>query len=198
MVIKENLLYAMGASTNMYPAGETIFSEGAWPTFYYQIIKGEAKLNNYNEEGKETIQIIIEDGQSIGESLLFMEKPYPMNAVAITECEIVKLPRKAFLNLLREDAEISYEMNKCLSQRLYFKLIMTQNLSSQSPLLKLVALMDYLKSFAIDQKQYSFKVPLTRQQMAGLTGLCVETTIRTIKGMERAMMLRIEDRKIMY
>ncbi|WP_276875626.1 helix-turn-helix domain-containing protein [Chryseobacterium joostei] len=58
--------------------------------------------------------------------------------------------------------------------------------------------MDYLKSFAIDQKQYSFKVPLTRQQMAGLTGLCVETTIRTIKGMERAMMLRIKDRKIMY
>lgn len=198
MVIKENLLYAMGASTNMYSAGETIFSEGAWSSFYYQIIKGEAKLNNYNEEGKETIQIIIEDGQSIGESLLFMEKPYPMNAVAITECEIVKLPRKAFLNLLREDAEISYEMNKCLSQRLYFKLIMTQNLSSQSPMLKLVALMDYLKSFAKDQQQYSFKVPLTRQQMAGLTGLCVETTIRTIKGMERALMLRIEDRKIMY
>ncbi|MGL6127701.1 Crp/Fnr family transcriptional regulator [Chryseobacterium artocarpi] len=127
-----------------------------------------------------------------------MEKPYPMNAVAITECEIAKLPRKAFINLLKEDAEVSYEMNKCLSQRLYFKLIMTQNLSSQSPMLKLVALMDYLKSFAIDQQQYSFKVPLTRQQMAGLTGLCVETTIRTIKGMERAMMLRIEDRKIMY
>ncbi|MDR4953609.1 Crp/Fnr family transcriptional regulator [Chryseobacterium sp. ES2] len=198
MVIKENLLYSMGANSIMYSAGETIFSEGAWPAFYYQIIKGEAKLNNYNEDGKETIQIIIEDGQSIGESLLFMEKPYPMNAIAITECEVVKLSRKAFLNLLRVDAEISYEMNKCLSQRLYFKLIMNQNLSTQSPILKLVALMDYLKSFAINQQQYSFRVPLTRQQMAGLTGLCVETTIRTIKGMERAMMLKIENRKIMY
>lgn len=178
MVIQENLLYSMGANTKMYSAGESIFSEGDWPAFYYQIIKGGAKLNNYNEEGKETIQIIIEDGQSIGESLLFMEKFYPMNAVAITECEIIKLPRKAFLDLMREDAEISYEMNRCLSQRLYFKLIMTQNLASQSPMLKLMALMDYLKSFATDQQQYSFKIPLTRQQMAGLTGLC-ETTIRT-------------------
>ncbi|UMQ42371.1 Crp/Fnr family transcriptional regulator [Chryseobacterium sp. Y16C] len=198
MVIEENLLYSMGANTKTYAAGETIFLEGDWPAFYYQIIKGEVKLNNYNEEGKETIQIMIEDGQSIGESLLFMEKFYPMNAVAITECEVIRLPRKAFISLLKEDAEISYEMNKCLSQRLYFKLIMTQNLSSQNPILKLIALMDYLKSFAKDQKQYSFKVPLTRQQMAGLTGLCVETTIRTIKGMERSQILKIEDRKIMY
>jgi len=198
MVIEENLLYSMGASTKTYAAGDIIFVEGDWPMFYYQIIKGEVKLNNYNEDGKETIQIIIEDGQSIGESLLFMEKFYPMNAVAITECEVIKLPRKAFISLLREDAEISYKMNKCLSQRLYFKLIMTQNLSSQNPMLKLIALMDYLKSFAKDQQQYSFKIPLTRKQMAGLTGLCVETTIRTIKGMERASILKIEDRKIMY
>ncbi|KIC62835.1 hypothetical protein RM51_10885 [Chryseobacterium taiwanense] len=188
----------MGASITTYAPAESIFTEGDWPAFYFQIIKGEVKLNNYNEEGKETIQIIIEDGQSIGESLLFMEKFYPINAIAITECQILKLPRKAFLDLLREDAEVSYEMNKCLSQRLYFKLIMTQNLSSQSPMVKLMALMDYLKSFAMDQQQYSFKIPLTRQQMAGLTGLCVETTIRTIKGMERARLLKIEDRKILY
>lgn len=198
MVIEENLLYSLGASVKTFVPAEAIFMEGDWPAFYYQIIKGEVKLNNYNEEGKETIQIMIEDGQSIGESLLFMEKFYPMNAIAITECEVIRLPRKAFLDLLREDAEISYEMNRCLSQRLYFKLIMTQNLASQSPISRLMALMDYLKSFATDQKQYTFKVPLTRQQMAGLTGLCVETTIRTIKGMERDRILKIEDRKILY
>jgi CRP-like cAMP-binding protein len=195
MVIEEKLLYSMGASVKTYEPAEIIFKEGDWPAFYYQIIQGEVKLNNYNEEGKESIQIMVEDGQSIGESLLFMEKFYPMNAVAITECEILRLSRRAFLDLLREDAEVSYEMNKCLSQRLYYKLIMTQNIASQNPVQKLMALMDYLKSFAKDQQQYSFKVPLTRQQMAGL---CVETTIRTIKGMERDSILKIEDRKILY
>lgn len=198
MVIEENLLYSLGASVKTYAPAEAIFMEGEWPAFYYQIIKGEAKLNNYNQEGKETIQIMIEDGQSIGESLLFMENFYPINAVAITECEVIRLPRKAFLDLLRKDVEISYEMNKCLSQRLYYKLIMTQNIASQNPSQKLKALMDYLKSFAKEQQQYSFKIPLTRQQMAGLTGLCVETTIRTIKGMERDLILKIKDRKIMY
>ncbi len=198
MVIEENILYSMGASTKTYEPAEFIFQEGDWPAFYYQIVHGEVKLNNYNDEGKESIQIIVENGQSIGESLLFMEKFYPMNAVAITECEVLRLPRKIFIDLLKEDAEVSYQMNKCLSQRLYYKLIMTQNTASQNPVQKLMALMDYLKSFATDQKQYSFKIPLTRKQIAGLTGLCVETIIRTIKRMERDQILRIEDRKILY
>jgi CRP-like cAMP-binding protein len=58
--------------------------------------------------------------------------------------------------------------------------------------------MDYLKSFQKEQAPYSFLVPLTRQQMAGLTGLCVETAIRTIKVMERNKILKIKDRKILY
>ena len=89
-------------------------------------------------------------------------------------------------------------MNKTLSQKLYFKLIMAQNLSSQNPTAKLKVLMDYLKSFQENQSPYSFMIPLTRQQMANLTGLCVETAIRTIKVMEKNKIVKIKDRKILY
>ncbi len=58
--------------------------------------------------------------------------------------------------------------------------------------------MDYLKSFEIEKSPFSFQIPLTRQQMASLTGLCVETTIRTIKAMERNNMVKICNRKILY
>lgn len=34
--------------------------------------------------------------------------------------------------------------------------------------------------------------------MASLTGLCVETAIRTIKGMEKDKIVKIKDRKILY
>ncbi|WP_262891347.1 helix-turn-helix domain-containing protein [Epilithonimonas arachidiradicis] len=37
-----------------------------------------------------------------------------------------------------------------------------------------------------------------RQQMANLTGLCVETTIRTLKAMEKKNLLKIRNRKILY
>lgn len=198
MVIKEEILHSVGAITRKYKPSEIIFSEGDVPNFYYQIIEGDVKLNNYNDDGKEVIQTLLEDGQSIGESLLFMDKLYPMNAIALSHCSVLRLPKKVFLDLMKLYPDICLEMNRVLSQRLYFKLIMTQNMSSQNPTAKLKVLMDYLKSFQKEQSPYSFMIPLTRQQMASLTGLCVETAIRTIKGMERDKIVRIENRKILY
>lgn len=198
MVIKEEILHSVGAITRRYKPSEIIFSEGDIPNYYYQIIEGDVKLNNYNDDGKEIIQTLLENGQSIGESLLFMDKLYPINAIALSHCSVLRLPKKVFLDLMKLYPDICLDMNKVLSQRLYFKIIMTQNMSSQNPTAKLKVLMDYLKSFQKEQSPYSFMIPLTRQQMASLTGLCVETAIRTIKGMERDKIVRIENRKILY
>ncbi len=198
MVISENILYSMGASLKDYRSSEFIFNEGEMPNYYYQIVKGEVKLNNYAEDGKEFIQNILSDGQSCGESILFIDKPYPVNAEAITECSILKLPKSLFFKLLEQSPELSLEISSFLSQRLYYKFIMMQNISSHNPAKRLKGLMDYLKSFHTDRTPFSFTVPLTRQQMASLTGLCVETAIRTIKVMEKNRLVKIRDRKILY
>ncbi|QIY90096.1 Crp/Fnr family transcriptional regulator [Chryseobacterium gallinarum] len=198
MVINESILHSAGAEVKEYHPTENLFCEGDSPHYYYQIITGEVKLNNYDEEGKEFIQNILSKGQSCGESILFIDKPYPMNAEAITECSVLKLSKSAFFALLNESSELCMEVNSFLSERLYYKFIMMQNVSSQSPSKRLKGLMDYLKSFQKDERPYSFMIPLTRQQMASLTGLCVETAIRTIKHMERNKIVKIENRKILY
>ncbi|MBV8327388.1 Crp/Fnr family transcriptional regulator [Chryseobacterium sp.] len=198
MVIDENILHSAGAEVRDYSPSETIFSEGNMPNYYYQIISGEVKLNNYNEEGKEFIQNILSEGQSCGEAILFIDKPYPMNAEAMTECSILRLHKSIFFNLLSHSPKLCMEVSSFLSQRLYYKFVMMLNISSQNPYIRLKGLMDYLKSFQEDDSPYSFLVPLTRQQMASLTGLCVETAIRTIKHMERDKLLKIENRKILY
>jgi CRP-like cAMP-binding protein len=75
---------------------------------------------------------------------------------------------------------------------------MFYNLSFQNPVSKLKLMMDYMKSYYEDKAPYSFQIPLTRQQLASLTGLCVETVIRTIKQMEKEKTVKIERRKIYY
>ncbi|MDR2235864.1 MAG: Crp/Fnr family transcriptional regulator [Chryseobacterium sp.] len=198
MVIDEEILQTAGAETKQYKPSELLFCEGDTPNYYYQIIKGDVKLNNYNEEGKEFIQNILSDGQSCGESIIFIDKPYPMNAEVLTESTVLKLHKTAFLNLLDKSPRLYLEISSFLSERLYYKFIMMQNISSQNPTARLKGLMDYFKSFEVDESPYSFLIPFTRQQMASLTGLCVETAIRTIKHMEKDNILRIKDRKIMY
>lgn len=197
-MIIEQLLISFGAETKNYKAGDIIFREEEFPLFYYQIKTGKIKLNNYTEDGKEFIQNIFSDGHSFGESLLFVDRPYPMNAVAMEESVIFRMPRQNFLNLIRDNPEISLNIYQCLAERMYYKYIMFYNLSFQNPVSKLKLLMDYLKSYHEDKAPYSFQVPLTRQQLASLTGLCVETVIRTIKQMEKEKIVKIEKRKIYY
>ncbi|WP_454045755.1 Crp/Fnr family transcriptional regulator [Chryseobacterium sp. Marseille-Q8038] len=197
-MISENLLISFGAEIKDYKAEDIIFREEELPIQYYQIQKGKIKLNNYTENGKEFIQNIFSDGHSFGESLLFVNRPYPMNAVAMVDSSILVMPGQNFLELLQNNPEISLNVYQCLAERMYYKYIMLYNLSFQNPVSKLKLLMDYLKSYHDDKTPYSFQIPLTRQQLASLTGLCVETVIRTIKHMEKDQVLKIERGKIYY
>jgi CRP-like cAMP-binding protein len=126
--------------------------------------------------------------------MLFLEKFYVMNAICMTDVEIIRLKRK-FHELFGKKSENFSEMNSCLSQRLYFKAIMLQNMSSQNPAVRLKGLLDYLKSYHEGDCEQCFHVDLTRQQIANLTGLRVETVIRTLKKMEKEGSLKIESRK---
>lgn len=197
-MITEELLITHGATVKDYHAGDIIFHEGDPPLYYYQIGSGKVKLNNYSEDGKEFIQNIFSDGHSIGESLLFVDRPYPMNAFAMEECRILKLSKTGFLNILKQNPEISLNVYQCLAERMYYKYIMLYNLSFQNPAIKLKHLMDYLKTYYEDKTPYSFQIPLTRQQLASLTGLRVETVIRAIKNMEKDKEVKIEKGKIFY
>ncbi|UQB69387.1 Crp/Fnr family transcriptional regulator [Epilithonimonas zeae] len=199
MVIEELILESLGADTEHHAAGNTIFSEGSTPNYYFQIVEGEVKLNNYSEDGKETIQDILGKGQSFGESMLFTDNSYPVNAIALSSCKILKLPKQKFLELLEKHPENYLDTIKSISNSMYFRYVMGQYLSSQNPVSKLRTFMDYLKGMQTDCREpYSFQIPLTRQQMASFTGLCVETTIRTLKVMEKNKIVKIKNHKVLY
>ncbi|WP_345200854.1 Crp/Fnr family transcriptional regulator [Chryseobacterium ginsengisoli] len=198
MNIDPELLYSFGGEDKYYVPKEIIYREGDHALYYYQIVKGKVKQNSYNEEGKEFIQNILGQNQSFGEPMIFLEKFYVMNSIALSEVEIIRLPKDNFIELLEKNPKLSLELNTCLSQRLYFKAIMLQSMSSQNPFLRLRGLLDYLKSYHDQDCEQCFHVEFTRQQLANLTGLRVETVIRTLKKMEKEGSLKIEKRKILY
>ncbi|MCY0976933.1 Crp/Fnr family transcriptional regulator [Chryseobacterium wangxinyae] len=198
MSIKEELLHSMGATEEDYNPGDYIFRENGSPQFYYQIISGEVKLNNYNSDGKEFIQNILTCEDAFGEAMLFTEKAYPMNAIALSQCIIIKICKTTLFANLTLHPDLYMEVCKSLSERLYRKFVLMQKISCHNASERLREVIELMKKEQENQTPYSFEVPLTRQQLASLTGLCLETTIRTIKRMERDKMLRIHNRKILY
>lgn len=199
-MIDPSILELSGAVYKNYPKGITIFTEGHFPLYYYQIIEGEVKMNNYNAEGKEFIQSIFRTGQSFGEPPLFVDEPYPANAETLSDVVLLQLPKTAFMEMLQQYPEVSIAINKSLSRRLLYKSVMAPEIASQDPVKRLITLMNYLKEHQEKEfsTKFSFQIPMTRQQLADLTGLRVETVIRAIKQLEKEAKLKIIQRKIYY
>lgn len=194
-MIRVDLILSCGGTLRDVSKNELIFKAGHFPSYYYQVVEGKVKMNNYSDDGKEFIQEIFTAGRSFGEPPLFINEPYPANAVAISKGVVVQIKKSLFDEMLYKYPEVSVEINRSLARRLYYKSIMAPELSSQSPEKRLLKLLHYLKQ-QTPVKSELFQVELSRQQLADLTGLRVETVIRTIKHLEKKEYLKIIEGKI--
>jgi len=196
-MITEELLESYNAKRKKYHKGDIMFEEGDMPVNYYQIIHGEVKMCNFNDDGREFVQGFFHDKQSFGEPPLFLERVYPAHAIAVNDCELFVLSKPMFLDLIKENASVSLEIIENLAQRLHYKSVMAAEISSQEPEHRLLKLIDYsIKFFKIEKAKEGYRIDLTRQQMADMTGLRVETVIRAIKTLEKKNEIKIIDRKV--
>ncbi|MFA4867699.1 MAG: Crp/Fnr family transcriptional regulator [Pedobacter sp.] len=196
-MIDEKLLIQFGARLATFNKGEILFSQGDTPRYYFQILNGEVKMNNFNDEGKEFVQGFFTTGESFGEPPLFLKDTYPANAEAIVNSQIYLLSRDKFMDLLMANPQIHLCMTTNLARRLYYKSIMASEISSQEPEHRVLKLIDYFRT-KINKTPINtkYKVEITRQQIADLTGLRVETVIRAIKALEKKGELTIINRKV--
>lgn len=196
-MVPKQLLLEFGGQQKLFEKNEYIFYEGQQAHYYYQIVSGKVKMNNYLENGKEFIQNIFSFPRSFGEPPLFSDITYPANAIALTRAEIIQLDKRAFLELLLLHPKIHLKITEALAIRLHYKAIMASEISLQDPEHCILRILDYLKKEVYKLSgPFSFEVTLTRQQIADLTGLRVETVIRSTKNLEKKGELKIKNRKI--
>ncbi|MFD1603802.1 Crp/Fnr family transcriptional regulator [Flavobacterium artemisiae] len=196
-MIAVELLEKYGAVKKSFDKNDIIFEEGNLPLNYYQIISGEVKMSNYNDDGREFIQGIFYNEQSFGEPPLFLNQKYPANAIAVENAKIFILLKENFMKLLEENPKISIKIIENLAQRLYYKSVMAAEISTHEPEHRVLKLIDHgIAYFNFQKDSNGFLINFTRQQIGDLTGLRVETVIRAIKALEKKGELKIINRKV--
>lgn len=198
MIIPEDILFQHGAVIKNYSESEIIFSEGHSSKYYYQIQEGTVKISNIFADGKEFVHGFPFKGHCFGESYLFTDKPYAISATALNSCTIICLAKDAYLNLVKNNPELLFDVNRYTAERLHFRYLVSSFLAISDPIIRIQKLLNHLKDYFGYSEPYSFHVPFTRHQLASLTGLRVETIIRVIKKMQTLKMLKIEHSKIYY
>jgi CRP/FNR family transcriptional regulator, cyclic AMP receptor protein len=195
-MINPEILEKFGATKKLLAKTEILFEEGTEAHYYYQIISGEIKVLNWSEDGKEFIQGIFTEGQGLGEPPLLGCFNYPASGIAIMPSEIYKLSYQSMVDLLKDNFDIHLKLTHILSNRLQYKAMIMKGMSSYDAEHRIVSLLRYLKKR--DGVKGIYEVTLTRQNLADLTGLRVETVIRTVKLMQEQKKVKIKGRKIWF
>ncbi|GAB3573838.1 Crp/Fnr family transcriptional regulator [Spirosoma luteolum] len=192
-MIATTLLQQYGAVQLHVPKAVLIFNEGEEAVHYYQIISGEVKMVNFGD-GKEFVQGIFQDGQSFGEPPFFARKPYPASALTTRPTSLWRCSQPQLRQLLQENVEVHWHVTQLLSERLIGKARVLEQVAISHAGDRLLRYIDQLKQQAKPGELY--KVPYTRQQLADLLGLRVETVIRTVKQLERRGDVTIRNGKL--
>lgn len=195
-MIPVNLLLENGAAYRRAEPGEIVFNEGEGATYYYQVVEGRLRWCNLLDDGREVLHKIVEPGDVFGEFPLFDDGVYSASAIADRRSVLLRLSKIKFLQLLEAHPLVHFAFSKSMVSDLRFKFLLTDIMSRNSPEEILTSLIQHLSR----QKKLvcpdCHQLMLTRQQLANMTGLRVETIIRTIKNMERNEILHIMKGKV--
>lgn len=99
--------------------GQAICQRGDPCTGLHVVVYGQVKLGFTSPQGVEKVVEIVTPGQSFGEALMFLDKPYIVFAQALADAMLLHVSKQVIQEELRRDPEFALRMLAGLSRRLH-------------------------------------------------------------------------------
>jgi len=96
-----------------------VFHAGDPCTGFHIAVYGQVKLGFHSPQGGEKVVEIIGPGQSFGEALMFLEKPYIVYAQALADTMLLHVAKQCVFTEIERDAAFARKMLSGLSRRLH-------------------------------------------------------------------------------
>jgi len=185
-------------STSTFRKKETIFSEGEPPEWFYLVLSGKVKITKLSHEGKEVILEVISPTDIFGGVAVIKGFPYPANAIAMEDAEVLKISRKNLLRLVDRFPNLMYCMAMQMGERMKSSYDSLKNIALERVEARIAALLLKLAGkVGVESKHGTvIDMRLTKQDVADMVGTTVETSIRTFSKFKKQALVTEADGKI--
>lgn len=109
---------AEGADSFVYAPGEAIIRQGETGTELFALERGSVEVLVTPEERPPVRVTVLDAGAIFGEAALLTNERRTATIVALTECEVVAVPRAAFQRLLEAHPELTERLTAFLARRM--------------------------------------------------------------------------------
>jgi CRP/FNR family transcriptional regulator, nitrogen oxide reductase regulator len=169
------------ARANHYSPDTTIFNQGDPCDRFWILRDGRLKIVHLAEDGREVILEVISPGEVFGGAVLFMAT-HPATARTMTAAETLSFPSEVYSRLIGQHPAIAQNLVRMLGARLH-SLMALQVLAGERVERRLAHILLKLADRAGRAEPGGgvlITIPLTRQDLAEMTGTTLETAIRTL------------------
>jgi CRP/FNR family transcriptional regulator, dissimilatory nitrate respiration regulator len=112
--------------------GEVLFHRGTPSDGFFLLIYGQIKLSFISPQGSEKVVELIGPKQTFGEAVMFMDKPYPVTATALADCQLIHISKTVLFAELDHDPALARKMLAGMSMKLHRMLSDVESYSLQS------------------------------------------------------------------
>jgi CRP/FNR family transcriptional regulator len=185
-------------TTMSFKKKDDIFAEGDPPEWFYIIAKGKVKITKLSHEGKEIILEIISPYDIFGGVAVLRNFPYPANAIAMEDSEVVKISRKNLMRLVDRFPNLMHCIALKLGDRMKSSYDSLKNIALERVEARIAALLMKLsnKVGVKTADGVMIDMRLTKQDVADMVGTTVETSIRTFSKFKKQGLVKDADGKI--
>ncbi|RKQ61683.1 CRP/FNR family transcriptional regulator [Thermovibrio guaymasensis] len=162
-----------------YTKNQTIFSPFQKGEYFFILKRGKVKVYKTSRD-KEQIIRIFDKPTMFGEAASFTGKNFPAWAEAIEDSEVILIPRRDFLSLIKRDPEIGMKLMSVMAQRLVYLTNVIESLSLKNALSKISLYI--LRKSEEEGQEVEFSTNLAAMEL-GLTKETVSRMLSKLKEM---------------
>ncbi|HQU50564.1 MAG TPA: Crp/Fnr family transcriptional regulator [Casimicrobiaceae bacterium] len=188
---------ATGTTELHVPRGEILFQKGDPTTGFYLVIFGQVKLSFVTPSGQEKVVEIITPGNSFGEALMFMERPYIVMAQTLADTMLLHVSKEVVFDELARQPEFAKKMLAGLSRRLHSLISDVESYSLQSGTQRVIGyLLRQDDALEADTGPAKLTLPVTKAVVASRLNLTPEHFSRIRHELQALDLIRVEGRDV--
>lgn len=175
-----------------YPAGQPVYFEGDAAAHLFLIAMGRVRLVRNTAAGREVVLDILHGGEYFGNLRALGAEAYGETAMTQTECCILQISSEDFETILQRHPAVTLKVLGAVGQRLEESRELVKQLSTFSAEQRIASALLRLANKLGEERDQSvlIQLPLSRQDLAAMTGATTETVSRLMSRFARDGLIR--------
>lgn len=177
--------------------GETLFHRGDPCNGFHIVVFGQVKLSFTSPQGTEKIVEVISQGQSFGEALILLNKPYVVSAQALSDCLLLHVAKSVIFDELERDHGFGRRMLAGLAMRTHQLMLDVEGYSLLSGKQRIIGyLLLEIPEGGPANDTVDIELPVTKGVIASRLNLTQEHFSRILHELVDLGLIEMEGRKI--